>query len=553
MTDLRTLFAYAAPYRAGLTIGAVFMLLEAAAALAVPWLGGRLTEALLHEGDTRHLVHWSVSAVLSALLILFAIQALLKFGNAYFLGNTAVRIGTDLTMRVYDHLQALPLSFFQRRRQGDTLALLTNDVHTVSGFISGTALAVVPLVFTVAGAIFFMFHVQPTLALWAVLLIPPFYLMLKILGRRIRPLAQQLQEEQATAIAIAEENLGMLPAIKTFTREVHESARHQQQIGLIRQLTKQQLQIHAALSPAIQFIATAGILLVLWLASAQLGAGELSPAELVSFLLYAQLLTRPVAGLADLYGQVQIARGAMTRLLHALDETPEPPGHVGAILPPVKGAIAFKGVRFGYPDRPPALRHVDLSIAAGETVAIVGANGAGKSTLAHLLVRLHEPAAGRILIDGIDISTVSLDSLRRQIGIVPQQVLLFNATVGANIAYGRPEPTQQEIEFAARAARAHDFIVELPSGYDTLIGDRGVRLSGGQQQRVALARALLKNPPILILDEATAMFDPQGELEFLKECRDIFRQRTVLLITHRPTSLAVANRLIRIEDGRVLP
>ena len=175
---------------------------------------------------------------------------------------------------------------------------------------------------------------------------------------------------------------------------------------------------------------------------------------------------------------------------------------------------------FGYPGRPPALRHVDLAIAAGETIAIVGPNGAGKSTLAHLLMRLHEPAAGRITIDGIDIATVSLDSLRRQIGVVPQHVLLFNATVRDNIAYGRPEPTLEQIEAAARAARAHDFIVELPQGYDTPIGDRGVRLSGGQQQRVALARALLKDPPILILDEATAMFDPQGEIEFLEAARD---------------------------------
>jgi len=290
--------------------------------------------------------------------------------------------------------------------------------------------------------------------------------------------------------------------------------------------------------------------LVLWVASGEIGSGKLSPAALVSFLLYAALLTRPVSGLADVYGQLQMARGAMTRLLQALGENPEPPPDAGVPLPPVKGAIAFEHVSFGYPGRPPALRGVDLAIAARETVAIVGSNGAGKSTLAHLLMRLHTPGAGRVTIDGIDIATVSLPSLRRQIGIVPQHVLLFNATVGENIAYGRPEPTQQDIEAAAHAARAHDFIVALPAGYDTVIGDRGVRLSGGQQQRVALARALLKNPPILILDEATAMFDPEGEREFLEECRDVFRQRTVLLITHRPASLAVADRIVRMEQGQ---
>jgi subfamily B ATP-binding cassette protein MsbA len=344
----------------------------------------------------------------------------------------------------------------------------------------------------------------------------------------------------------------MLPAIKTFTREVQESARHNEQIGRVRRLTVQQLRAYAALGPAIQFIAAAGIVLVLWFASGELVGGSLTPAQLVTFLLYATLLTRPVSGLADVYGQTQGARGALARLRQAMDQPPEPPADVGTTLPPIKGEIEFRGVDFGYPGRPPALTDVDLHVPARQTIAIVGPNGAGKSTLAHLLMRLHEPAAGRILIDGVDIAGVSLPSLRRQIGVVPQHVLLFNASVRDNIAYGRPEPTREQIEAAARAARAHDFITELPQGYDSLIGDRGVRLSGGQRQRVALARALLKDPPILILDEATAMFDPQGEIEFLEAARDALARRTVLLITHRPASLAVADRIVRMDGGRLL-
>jgi subfamily B ATP-binding cassette protein MsbA len=398
-----------------------------------------------------------------------------------------------------------------------------------------------------------MFRIRPGLALLAVILIPLFYLLMKIAGRRMRPLAAQVQEEYATAIAIAQENLGMLPAIKTFTREAQESARYREQIGRIFRLNVRQRGIYAALEPLAQLIAAAGIVLVLALASMDLGEGKLLPAQLVSFLLYAALLTRPIAGLADVYGQTQMARGAFKRLSQAMDEPPEPAGHAGLVLPAVKGGIEFRAVSFGYGGgRPPALARVDLRIAAGETVAIVGPNGAGKSTLGHLLMRLHEPSAGQILIDGIDIATVSLQSLRRQIGVVPQHVLLFNATVRDNIAYGLPDPSQPEIEAAAAAARAHDFIAGLPQGYDTLVGDRGVRLSGGQQQRLALARALLKDPPILILDEATAMFDPQGETEFLAGCREALARRTVLLITHRPASLAAADRIVRMEQGRII-
>src|ERR1019366_346038 len=291
-------------------------------------------------------------------------------------------------------------------------------------------------------------------ALLAVILIPSFYLLMKIVGRRMRPLAAQLQDEYATAIAIAQETLGMLPAIKTFTREQRESTRYRAQINRIYRLNVKQRGIYAALEPLAQLIAAAGIVLVLALASTDLADGRLAPSQLVSFLLYAALLIRPVAGLADVYGQTQMARGAFARLRQAMEEPPEPAGDVGIPLQAVKGDIEFRGVSFAYAGRPAALEQVDLHVAAGETIAIVGPNGAGKSTLGHLLMRLHDPSAGQILIDGIDTATVSLASLRRQIGVVPPDVLLFNATVRDNIAYGRSEPSQAEIEAAAVVARA---------------------------------------------------------------------------------------------------
>ena len=554
MSDLRALLALAAPQRALLAFGTVLMLFESAAALLVPWAGGLLTEAMLRSaGPTPGgAAAAGVGIVLAGMLGLFALQALLKSGNTYILENAADRMVSDLKIRLYDHLQALPLAYYHQRRLGDTLALLTNDVYVLTGYISATALALAPLLFTAGSAVLLMFRIRPSLALVAAILIPLFYLLLKIFGRRMRPLAAQLQQEQANAIAIAQENLGLLPAIETFTREAQESTRYRAQIDRIFRLSVKQRGIYAALEPLAQLIAAVGIVLVLALASADLSAGKLAPSQLVSFLMYAALLTRPIAGLADIYGQTQMARGALARLRQAMDEPAEPAAHLGLELPAVKGEIEFRMVSFAYAGRPPALERVDLRVAAGETIAIVGPNGAGKSTLSHLLLRLHQPSAGQILIDGIDTAGVSLASLRRQIGVVPQHVLLFNASVRDNIAYGRPAPSQAEIESAAVAARAHDFIVDLPRGYDTLIGDRGVRLSGGQQQRLALARALLKDPAILILDEATAMFDPAGEVEFLHACRDALRHRTVLLITHRPASLAVADRIVRMEQGRIV-
>jgi ABC-type multidrug transport system fused ATPase/permease subunit len=277
-------------------------------------------------------------------------------------------------------------------------------------------------------------------------------------------------------------------------------------------------------------------------------AGALSTADLVSLLLYGLLLAQPVGELAGVWGQWQSARGAAERLAGVFAASPE--ADAGQLLPvSVRGEIVFEDVRIAYPGGSPVLNGVDLRVRAGETVAITGANGAGKSTLLHLLLRFSDPDAGRILLDGTDLRDVRLDWLRRQVGWVSQQVLLANAGIAENIAYGRPDASQDEIEAAARLARAHDFVAALPQGYASVVGDQGVRLSGGQRQRIALARALLMEPPILVLDEATAMFDPAGEAEFIAACRQTLRARTVLLITHRPASLALADRVLRMDAG----
>jgi subfamily B ATP-binding cassette protein MsbA len=543
--ELKFLLADAIPHRWPLMIASILMLVKSATALTVPWLAGELTLTLL---GTEGGAFASSQAIFLLMVLVFAVQALLSIGDGYLLARTGEHIVSALRVRVYDHLQSLPLAYHHDRRKGDVLSLLTRDVDVFSGYITGTLVAIVPLVLTFLGAWILMLSIDWLLACLAGLLVPVFFVVTRLLGRHIRPLSREVSEAHASSVAIAEENLGLLPIIKAFTRECAATTEYQNQSRRVLALSNR---LHLSLStlrPIMGFLSASGIVALLWLASAQL-----PPAELVSFFMYGLLLARPMSGLAATWGETQHARAAAERLKELFRVQPEPVSAGGYALPPVRGSIVFEGVSFHYRDREPLFEHFDLEVTAGETVAITGANGAGKSSLVNLLLRFFDPQAGRVLIDGNDISAVSLTSLRSQIGLVPQSILLFNGSIRENIAYGHADRDPRKLEAAARAARAHTFICALPDGYDTVIGERGIKLSGGQQQRLALARALLKDPPILVLDEATSMFDPTAEEEFLALTEDTFRDRTVLLITHRAASLALADRVLRMEGGRIVP
>jgi ABC-type multidrug transport system fused ATPase/permease subunit len=540
------LLRFITPHRNTLLLVVVLLLAGTAANLANPLFAGKLTEVLLAEPGSATL---SVGVILLAWLALLIARAVLSVGSSYLVGSTGVLMAAELRSRVYEHMQILPLAWYQQRKQGDILSLLSNDAEAISRFVTNTVVQLLPQLLTLAFALAVVAWLDPVIALVAALLLPAYTIVTKLLGRRIRPLSTAWIESWSGLVAFVNENLGLMPVLKAFAREPLESDRFAKRNRELLDVSRRQIWLYSLLSPAVGLLAGAGALLLLWLGIRHMQSGQLQPSDLVTLLLYVMLLTGPLSGLASVYGQVMHARGAAERLLVFFGEQPEPLGHGEQVLQKVAGRIEFLDVSFAYPGRPPVLEHFNLTIEAGETIALTGPNGAGKSTLVHLLMRFMEPDAGRILLDGVDIAEVELGSLRRQVGLVAQHTLLLNGSMAENIAYGQPHATLEEMKKAAQAARAEEFIESLPDGYDTVIGDQGVKLSGGQRQRLSLARTLLKGPPILVLDEATAMFDPQGEASFIAESREVLEQRTVILITHRPASLALADRIIQLPGN----
>jgi ABC-type multidrug transport system fused ATPase/permease subunit len=532
------------PHRGVLALALLLMLLQSAATLAQPFLGGVLTRRLVDSQGLGNLL-WVLFGLIVA-------QQALSYVVAVQLQTVSGRLVADTGAQAYRHLQSLPLGWHHARQRGDVLALLSGDVYRLGHFVTGTLLPLLPLLVTLLGALAMMLRISPGIALAIAILMPLLAILMRWVGRSLRPLSRASMQAWADQTSLAEQNLVMLPVIKAYTGEDAEALRYAARTERVRGIDLKLARIEGAITPVVYVLGAGIILLLLGVAGDRIASTRMSIADLVSLFLYGLVLVNPVSQLARVYGATQAARGTAERLQAMLRTAPEEDAG-GHELRAVTDGIAFEGVDFAYPAREPLLAGFNLTIHAGETVAITGPNGAGKSTLVHLLLRLLEPDAGAIRIDGIDLRDYRLDRLRAGIGLVSQQVLLFNASVADNIAYGRPGATQVDIERAARAARAHDFVTALPDGYVTAVGDQGVRLSGGQRQRIALARALLKDPPILVLDEATAMFDPEGETEFIAACRDTLRERTVILITHRPASLALADRILRMEAGRLRP
>lgn len=527
------------PYRARLAGLTAVLLVETGASLSLPWLGGRLAQLLID--GTRDGLYALGGLTLGVLLVQLGSRLVGRLGTA--------RIGDelllDLRRRTFAHLLKLPLAHHEQRKRGDQLSLLTTDAQTLAGFLSGALPGLLPMLLTLTGALAMLAWLRPWLGLVIVVAVGAGVVVMKFWMRSVRRRARAWFDAQSETVDVAEQAIELLPMIKAEASESRQEALYRERAGSALERALELRHAYAPMQPVVQLAATAGILGLLLLAAGPVSAQPAAPSELVTLLLYGVIVARPLAGLADMAGRWNSARGALARITETLDRTPEPAG--GTLHPPrrLTRGIRFEQVTFGYGERA-VLRDFELEIRPGERLAITGPNGSGKSTLIWLLMRFYAPQAGRIVLDGHSLADYALGALRRSVALVPQRVWLFHGSVADNIRLGWPDAPMARVREAARLAGAEDFVLEMESGYDTLLGPRGSRISGGQQQRLALARALLRDTPVVVLDEATSMFDDAGEEALRRRLETALDDRTLLMITHRPRLLELADRVIEL-------
>ncbi|HEX5521525.1 MAG TPA: ABC transporter transmembrane domain-containing protein [Longimicrobiaceae bacterium] len=555
------------PHRAALAATAVLLLLTSSVALAFPRIVGYLLDAAFVRGDGGMLDRIAVG-----LIALFAIQAVLQYAQTYLLTATGERVMAGLRTDLFSHLVTLPASFFAERRTGELMSRLTTDVGALQTVLRYQISEFLRQILFLIGAIVLLTLTHPRLTVTTLAVVPIVVGAAFFFGRRLRKVSTDVQDHVAAASASAEEAIAQIRIVQSFVQERAERARYAEHIGTSVRVALGRAHVRGVFFAAMAFCIYGAIVVVLWQGGRLVLSGQLTAGTLVSFLLYAVTVAAAVGSLTSLWSSYQEAAGAAARVFELLathSELPEPAAP--KLLPrPVRGEVRFDGVSFHY-DRAAdpeeqegaealdeggarrwVLHDIDLHVRAGETVALVGPSGAGKTTLVSLVPRFWDPQHGTISLDGIDLRDLALADLRSAVGVVPQETLLFSGTIRENLAYARPDATQAEIEAAARAAHAHEFIRLLSDGYDTVVGERGVKLSGGQRQRIAIGRALLKDPAVLILDEATSNLDAESEALIEDALEVLLRGRTTLIIAHRLSTVRRADRLVVLDEGGIV-
>ncbi len=551
ITDRRMLawFAtYLGPQWHMLLLGFVGMLGGTAAALYYPQLLTPIWDDVIRDGHIEVLPH------LGALLLgTFLAQALFNALRMNVMHQLGQRFVLDVRLRTYRHLLRQSLSFFEARRTGDVMSRISNDVNAVEDMVVHGLDTMISDGLLVVGTIVLIFMTNWRLALVGLAPLPVFLAGIIIFSRIIRPLYHRIREQLGDINARLQESLEGVRVVKAFNREGHEFSRFEEDSTGYYRANIRAIWLWTSFFPAMGFITSVGLILVIWHGASLATSGLASGGEVVTFLAYMQRFYQPVGGLVRVYDVFNRALASLARIFQLLDEEPSIQEKPDArVLPRSTGRVAIEHVSFRYQTGEMVLQDVSVTAEPGETVAIVGRSGAGKTSLVNLIPRFYDPLEGRVLIDGIDIREVTLDSLRSQIGIVLQDTFLFNDTVRNNIRYGRLDATDEEIEDAARRAYADEFIEELPEKYETMIGERGVKLSGGQKQRIAIARALLADPRILILDEATSLVDTEAEQLIQRALEELRHNRTTFVIAHRLSTVRDADKIIVIAGGQIV-
>ncbi|NNB89513.1 ATP-binding cassette domain-containing protein [Corallococcus exiguus] len=486
--------------------------------------------------------------------VIFAVTAVANALRYYFFTSAGENVVQALRERLFSHLVSQEVAFFDNSKTGELVTRLGADTAVLQQSVSGNIAMALRSGAQVLGGVALLFYTSPTLTLLMLTVVPPVVVVAMVYGRRMRLTSRRVNDEHAASNAVAEEIFVGIRTVRSFAAERHEGGRYRVALAKALALARRRTQLSAFFIGGSTFGGFIAGSLVLWYGSRLMLRGDLSIGSLTSFLVYTTLVSMSVSGLTDLWADFMRASGSAERVFDMLDRKPGMPISGGERIDPLQGHVEFQAVRFAYPTRPdaPVLKDLNLAIQPGEVVAIVGPSGAGKSTIAGLLARMYDPQGGSLLLDGRDLRTVDPEWLRQQIGVVAQEPMLFSGSIFDNIRYGRLDATEAEVEAAARAANAHDFVCRFPDGYRTSVGERGVQLSGGQKQRVAIARAILKDPRLLVLDEATSALDAESEHLVKDALERLMRGRTTLIIAHRLSTVLGADRVLVLEGGQVV-
>lgn len=548
MTLYLRILSYIKPYMHRLLFAMVCTIMAAAGNLYIPWIiKDMIDEVLADKNGT--MLNWIAASIIA----IFIVRGLFWYGQNYLMSYVGQSVIIDIRAAVFKKLQRLSVSFYDKNKTGTIMSYITNDVNALQSAMVENTIEMITEGFILIGSVVAMIYLDWRLTLFTVCTFPVVLWFMEFFGKKIRKTGGRIQECTADITSVLQESVASARVIKSFVREDYEVDRFDVENKANFRANMKNAQLMATLTPVVELVAAIGVTMIIWYGGNNVINGTITAGSLVAFLTYAVNISNPIKRLTRVIGNIQKALAAAQRVFMIIDMPEEiAESRDAKQLPEVSGKVEFQNVSFAYNDKGNVITDLSFSVKPGEVIAIVGPSGAGKSTIANLLPRFYDVNKGDIKIDGHSVREVTLDSLREQVGIVPQETMLFNGSVYNNILYGRLDATKEEIEAAAKAANAHDFIMQLTDGYETKLGDRGVNLSGGQRQRIAIARAILKNPRILILDEATSALDTESERVVQEALDRLMVGRTSFVIAHRLSTVKNADKILVLEKGNLV-